>query len=189
MLGSKGIQRELLKGNIVIHPFNQEQINPNSYDVRLGNWFIQSRTHNAPVSLESIFSTGLIWGEPFYYKDNSLFVLEPDAYVLAHTEEYIGSYKHATLLKARSTFARLFIDICPSAGFGDVGYTNRWTLEIKNNSNNHYILKPGMRVAQISFQEVKEKGILYAGAYKQNDILTSWKPEDMLPRLGKDRVF
>ena len=142
---------------------------------------------NSPVNLADKDSN--IWQDPILIDE--LFILEPGQCILAHTEEYIGSTKHATLLKARSTFGRLFIDICPSAGFGDVGYVNRWTLEIKNNSYNHYMLKPGMRIAQISFNEVKGIGHIYKGAYQSqhNPLGPHWNPQDMLPRLGLDRVF
>lgn len=184
MLGSKGIIQERKKGNIVIDPFSLSQVGPNSYDIRLGNWFISQRETHTPVDLES--QENDIWQDPLYISIESRIVLEPGHCILAHTHEYIGSRKHATLLKARSTFGRLFIDICPSAGFGDVGYINRWTLEIKNNSNNFYILKPGMRIAQIAFTEVKGRGKLYNGVYIDN---REWIPQDMLPKLGPMRVF
>ncbi len=31
------IEKELVNGNIIINPFNKNQINPNSYDFRLGD--------------------------------------------------------------------------------------------------------------------------------------------------------
>ena len=46
-----------------------------------------------------------------------------------------------------------------------------------------------MRIGKISFYEVKGKGIIYSGAYKQTEFRHLWKPEDMLPKIGKDRVF
>ena len=189
MLGSKQIDKELKRDNIIIDPFNPKQLGPNSYDITLGHWFILPKQHNSLVSLEEPESIDMIWQIPKHIISENFLILEPDMYILAHTEEFIGSYNHATLLKSRSTFGRLFIDVCPSAGFGDIGYINRWTLEIKNNSRNHYILKPGMRIGQISFYEVKGKGIIYSGAYKQTEFRHSWKPEDMLPKIGKDRVF
>ena len=186
MLGSKGIQKEFDKGNIVIDPFTASQLNPNSYDIRLGDWFILTKEIHHPIDLE--VSDNDIWQDPIHLKYNTQFILEPGQCILAHTHECIGSYKHATLLKARSTFGRLFIDVCPSAGFGDIGYINRWTLEIKNNSTNYYILKPGMRIGQIAFNEIKGQGKSYIGSYLQH-LDRSWKPEDMLPKLGNKRVF
>ena len=190
MLGSKGIQKELKKGNIIIEPFSEKQLGANSYDIILGEWFILSKQLHSPINLE--LEDNNIWQEPIHIPYRNQLILEPNQCVLAHTYEYIGSYKHATLLKARSTFGRLFIDICPSAGFGDIGYINRWTLEIKNNSTNYYILKPGMRIGQIAFLKTEGIGKEYQGVYlSQSNPLkkTDWKPEDMLPKLGNKRVF
>ena len=39
MLGSNKIITERNKSNIVIEPYNQNQVNPNSYDITLGNHF------------------------------------------------------------------------------------------------------------------------------------------------------
>jgi dCTP deaminase-like len=49
---------------------------------------------------------------------------------------------------------RNFIEVCKCAGWGDIGYTNRWTMEITNNSRHYSIpLVVGRRVAQIIFFE------------------------------------
>lgn len=189
MLGSKEIIKQREKGNIVIEPYNDKQVNPNSYDITLGNWFILPKESHIPIALDLASSVDLIWHEPVWKNNSDWLVLAPGDYILAHTDEYVGSHKYATLLKARSTFGRLFIDVCPSAGFGDIGYVNRWTLEIKNNSNNYYTLKPGMRVGQISFLEIKGKGKEYMGAYQEYQLRYTWQPESMLPKLGKERVF
>lgn len=62
-------------------------------------------------------------------------------------------------MKARSSLGRNFIEICKCAGWGDVGYVNRWTMEITNNSRYYTIpLVVGRRVAQIVFFETE--GIL-----------------------------
>jgi len=189
MLGSKGIEKALSKGEIEILPFFPRQLNPNSYDITLGNWFALPNVYNSPINLDLEESVYYVWQDPIFVSSENTLVLEPGMCILTHTQEFIGSRKHAMLLKARSTFGRLFIDVCPSAGFGDIGYVNRWTLEIKNNSDNHYILKPHMRVGQISFLEIKGIGITYSGAYVQREYIHNWKPEDMLPKLGTDRVF
>ena len=185
MLGKKEIIKQYRKGNIFIEPYNRNNINPNSIDVRMGNWIIEPKTNSSNISLSDSESTSMIWQEPRQLKGIGIFVLEPHSILLTHTLEKIGSSKYATLLKARSTIARCGLDICASAGFGDVGYINHWTLEITNNSNNYIELSPGMRIAQIAFIETKNPTI-YKGAYVQTSY---WKPEDMLPVLGHDRVF
>jgi len=205
MLGSNKIITERNKSNIVIEPYNQNQVNPNSYDITLGNHFYILKDSNIVFSLEDSKLESL-YSDLIYIKYNNEFILEPGMCILAHTEEFIGSYKYATLLKARSTFGRLFIDVCPSAGFGDVGYVNRWTLEIKNNSKIHYILKPYMRLGQICFLEVDGCKQVYKGIYNNyflsqltrfskfpkpsiDYMMKFWNPESMLPKIGHDRVF
>jgi hypothetical protein len=60
------------------------------------------------------------------------------------------------MMKARSTWGRNFITVCKCAGWGDVGYVNRWTMEIANSSRNKHIpLVVGRRIAQIVFFEVE----------------------------------
>ena len=193
MLGTNEIIKQQSKNNIYIDPFELSQLGPNSYDVRMGEWVVEEVESSTILFLDEELQTNKIWQEPRFISGN--FIVAPGAFFLTHTMETIGSHKYATLLKARSTIARVGLDICASAGFGDVGYVNKWTLEIKNNSKNHIELKPGMRLAQISFQEVKGY-TQYQGAYKQNYVQKytdgesyqiEWKPEDMLPKLGPGR--
>ena len=184
MLGYHEIKRERTKGNIFIETYNENQVNPNSYDIRLGENFVREHISNFVIGLDLSDSQDFIWST--VQRNSRLFIIEPGENILAHTEEFIGSTKYATLLKARSTLARCNLEICASAGFGDVGYINRWTLEIYNRGKNSIKLMPGMRVAQIAFSEVKRPN-QYEGAYK-NDIM-NWEPEMMLPVLGHSRVF
>ena len=202
MLGHNEILKQIEKNHIYIDPFSVEQLGPNSYDVRMGNWIVSEHQSDGIVHLDthSFENWKDLWQEPKFYDYDAMFVFAPGAYILTHTQEVIGSHKYATLLKARSTIARCGIDICASAGFGDVGFVNHWTLEIRNNSKNNIVLKPGMRLGQIAFLEVKG-ATQYEGAYKQRystewydtkivqDSILEWKPEDMLPKLGESRVF
>lgn len=56
------------------------------------------------------------------------------------------------MMKARSSLGRNFIEVCKCAGWGDIGYVNRWTMEITNNSRFYSIpLVVGRRIAQIVF--------------------------------------
>ena len=87
------------------------------------------------------------------------------------------------------------------AGWGDVGYTNRWTMEVTNNSRFYSIpLVVGRRIAQIVFFDTD--GVLEdeggsatsyerAGKYQSSSdmaaITRSWQPSDMLPKMYRDR--
>jgi dCTP deaminase len=129
---------------------------------------------------------------------DKVILLAPGETILAHTSEYIGGKHHiTTMMKARSSLGRNFIEVCKCAGWGDVGYVNRWTMEITNNSRNHHIpLVVGRRIAQIIFFETgeiisKENDYSKSGKYQTSDdikiLKKDWKPESMLPKVYKDR--
>jgi dCTP deaminase len=99
------------------------------------------------------------------------------------------------MMKARSSLGRNFIEICKCAGWGDVGYINRWTMEITNNSRHYAIpLRVGMRIAQLIFFEtgpILNNDYTRTGKYQSSqsvaELKKSWKPEMMLPKLYNDR--
>ena len=83
--------------------------------------------------------------------------------------------------------------MCKCAGWGDVGYFNRWTMEVTNSSPEYYMFLPvGYRFAQIAFYEVEPLPESYEGDGKYQatgelaDLKSSWKPEMMLPAMWKD---
>jgi dCTP deaminase len=130
--------------------------------------------------------------------DDSVIWIDPGETILAHTEEYIGGKNHiTTMMKARSSFGRNFIEICKCAGWGDVGYINRWTMEITNNSRYYSIpLVVGRRIAQLIFFETgpilnSKKDYAADGKYQSHTDLAalraSWRPDMMLPKLYNDR--
>jgi len=219
-LSDKRIQEEMKKGDIVISPFNRNQLATSSYDVTLGEWFFREQPPKYNHSLYNIWSKEHmehVWGADkveravlaseafkkynFDWKsgirpDDKVVVLRPGETILAHTEEFIGGKDHiTTMMKARSSMGRNFIEVCKCAGWGDVGYINRWTMEITNNSKNYIIpLVVGRRIAQIVFFEtgpIEAKDYAASGKYSSSTdvkkLAKEWKPEAMLPRLWSDR--
>ena len=128
--------------------------------------------------------------------DDRIILLQPGETILGHTEEFIGGQNIiTTMMKARSSMGRNFIEVCKCAGWGDVGYVNRWTMEITNNSQHYTIpLVVGRRIAQIIFYETGEilkNDYTKHGKYQsQKDfekLKEKWNPVEMLPRLYRDR--
>jgi dCTP deaminase len=218
-LSDKRILAEMKKGDIVISPFNRKQLATSSYDVTLGEWFFREQPPKYNHSLYNIWDKAHIehvWGadkveravpakEAFkkynfdwgggIRPDDKVIVLRPGETVLGHTDEFIGGRDHiTTMMKARSSLGRSFIEVCKCAGWGDVGYINRWTMEITNNSKNYIIpLVVGRRIAQIIFFEtgpIEGKDYSATGKYNSSSDLKvlqkTWKPEMMLPRLWAD---
>jgi dCTP deaminase len=122
ILTDKEILQEIEAGTIVIEPYRRECLGTNSYDVHLGaalamykNATLDARRHNEV--------------EHFTIPDEG-FVLHPDTLYLGVTEEYTETHRHVPFLEGKSSVGRLGIDIHATAGKGDVGFCNYWTLEI-----------------------------------------------------------
>ena len=100
-----------------------------------------------------------------------------------------------TEMRARSSIGRIGIGVCKCAGWGDIGYVNRWTMEVTNFSSSIIPLPVGLRIAQIIFHETTavDEGDNYYKNHKYQKTLDlkmlkkNWKPEDMLPKLYKDK--
>ncbi len=220
-LSNKRILEEIKRGDIIISPFKKENLATSSYDVTLGEYFYREQPSKHNHSLYNIWSKSHmehVWGaskveqaisaKEAFQKYNfdwdgispsdKVIILKPGETILAHTNEFIGGKNHiTTMMKARSSMGRNFIEVCKCAGWGDVGYVNRWTMEITNNSKNYIIpLVVGRRIAQIIFFETgptleTENNYADTGKYAVSSDLKilkkEWKPADMLPKLYKDR--
>lgn len=122
ILSDKKILEGIYSGQIVIEPFRQDCLGTNSYDVHLGKWLaryknevLDARVHNE-IEYFEIPEEG--------------FVLEPGTLYLGVTEEYTETFNSVPFLEGKSSVGRLGIDIHATAGKGDVGFCNHWTLEI-----------------------------------------------------------
>jgi dCTP deaminase len=122
ILTDKKILEQMAKGAIVITPFDRKFLGTNSYDVHLGKDLAVYRNHVLDARIENeieyleIPSDGLI--------------LLPHRLYLGVTEEYTETHAHVPFLEGKSSVGRLGIDIHATAGKGDVGFCNTWTLEI-----------------------------------------------------------
>lgn len=218
-LSDKKILEAMKEGSIVIEPFKRANLATSSYDVTLGEYFFREQPSKYNHSLYNIWSRSHmehVWGAKKVEKavlakeafkkynftwegispSDKVIILKPGETILAHTNEFIGGREHiTTMMKARSSMGRNFIEVCKCAGWGDVGYINRWTMEITNNSKNYIIpLVVGRRIAQIIFFEtgpILASGYEKTGKYqttgKVSELKRKWKPEQMLPKLYMDR--
>ena len=182
MLSDTEILEELEKGNIIIKPFRREQLNPNSYDVRLGEYYAVENALNHFILPFDENSVKNHWKIKRAEKEIEI---HPGETILAHTQEIIGGRNNiASKMNARSSLGRLGLSVCKCAGFGDVGFINKWTMEITNHSQHASIILPvGMRIAQISFFRTGKVLSEYKGKYGQG----KWTPEDMIPKLWKEK--
>lgn len=145
ILSDKAILESIDKGEILVEPFRRECLGTNSYDVHLGkhlavykNRILDAKKHN---EIEELIIP----------EDG--FVLHPNELYLGVTEEYTESHKHVPFLEGKSSVGRLGIDIHATAGKGDVGFCNTWTLEIS--CSQPVRVYAGMPIGQLIYFEVR----------------------------------
>jgi dCTP deaminase len=123
ILSGKEILKQVKEGNIFIEPFNENRINPNSYNLRLHNELLVYTDDvldmKKPLHTESLIipEDGLI--------------LQPGELYLGRTYEKTSTNKYVPMLEGRSSVGRLGLYIHVTAGFGDIGFSGFWTLEIQ----------------------------------------------------------
>src|SRR5690348_6929966 len=122
ILTGNEIAREQANGRIVIEPFTPEQVNPNSYNFRLGNTLRVYQRDPLDTRRSNEF-------EELKIPDDG-YVLEPGRLYLGHTIEVLGSEHYAPTFAARSSVARLGLFINLSASLGDIGFIGQWTLQL-----------------------------------------------------------
>ncbi len=122
ILSDKKILEAIKTGQIVIEPYNRDCLGTNSYDVHLSKYLavykgrvLDAKKHN---EIEEI----IIPDEGY--------IIAPGTLYLGATAEYTETHNSVPFLEGKSSVGRLGIDIHATAGKGDVGFCNNWTLEI-----------------------------------------------------------
>lgn len=177
MLSKARIKEEMKKGNIIFEPFNEDQLNPNSYNIKLADelliydpaYFPLDPKKDNPTIALKIPEKGM--------------TLQPGVLYLGRTDEVSGTYDFFPGIDGRSSTGRLGIAIHITAGYGDDGFCGCWTMEIT--VVHPTIVYPGMEIGQVYFQpieratdEVYDRSQGYNGKYQNNRCVQSsmsWK--------------
>ncbi|MGA8542555.1 MAG: dCTP deaminase [Thermoplasmata archaeon] len=122
ILSDVKIRDEMRRGRIVIRPFRPDCLGTNSYDVHLGPYL----TVYTSGALDAKIANPV---EEFRIPKEG-FVLVPGQLYLGVTEEYTETHGFVPFLEGKSSLGRLGIDIHSTAGKGDEGFCNYWTLEM-----------------------------------------------------------
>ena len=127
--------------DIIITPFDPEDLGTNSYDVHLGDKLMV-------YSGDVIDSKKPNQTETFEIPESG-YILQPNKLYLGVTKEYTETHKHIPFLEGKSSTGRLGISIHATAGKGDLGFMGTWTLEIS--CIEPVRIYPGMPVGQIIY--------------------------------------
>lgn len=158
ILSGKEIKNKL--GNeIVIEPYSDRQLNPNSYNLRLHNELLVYEDSILDMKKENKAKSIIIPPEGIVLESNKLY--------LGRTKEFTKTDKYVPMLEGRSSIGRLGLFIHVTAGFGDVGFSGYWTLEI------HCIqpirIYPDVEICQIYYHSIEGDYENYnSGKYQNN---------------------
>lgn len=158
ILTGSEIKRQVKLGRIHIKPFLEKNLNPNSYNFRLGK--------NLKVYKSKVLDPAKINDYEEIVIPPEGYVLKPNQLYLGHTEEEMGSDYFVPTMQARSSVGRMGLYIYLNSGLGDIGFKRQWTLELQ--SIHHLRVYPGMKVGQMLFWKTSGKIILYDGKYKNS---------------------
>lgn len=183
ILGGQTILDEVKAGNIQITPFDESRINPNSYNLTLGNKLL----------VYDVGFTGMkqtLWGDTIHVVDSPLdmkkdnptkeiiipedgLLIEPGRVYLGTTNEFTFTDKYVPMLEGRSSIGRLGLMIHVTAGFGDVGFAGKWTLEIV--PTQPIIIYPNIEIAQIYYHTITDNSVKYTSRKynNQDDVVSS----------------
>ena len=135
---------QLIKQKGLVVPFNEENLQPASYDISVGE------------------ITGNIDWE-----------LKPGESVLISTKEWFSLPNDvAAFIKTRSSLARIGLEVGETGGWVDPGYNGNLTLFMKNKGKKAIDLRTLDRIGQIIFLEVSGVDKGYSGNYQNSKGIT-----------------
>lgn len=143
ILSGSEIRKQLGK-NILIDPFDENNLNPNSYNLTLHNEIMtyeevvldmrkSNRTRRTTIPDDGI-------------------VLGPNQLYLARTAERTETHNLVPMIEGRSSIGRLGLFVHVTAGFGDVGFCGFWTLEMF--AVQPVRVYPGISICQIFYHQI-----------------------------------
>lgn len=152
MLTGVAIAEAVEKGDIVITPYDQNKINPNSYNLTLDKdikiYDFQKNTDKVRLNNYLDSHQDNPTKPVTVHPDNSIY-LQPGVLYIGRTVERTFSNKYIPMINGRSSGGRLGLSVHICAGFGDIGFDGTWTLEIT--VVHPLIIYAGDEIAQICF--------------------------------------
>lgn len=158
ILSGKEIKRKL-GTDIIIRPFYDTQLGPNSYNLRLH--------HELMIYKDSVLDMKKKHETEIVAIPESGFTLQPGKLYLGRTVEYTYTNHLVPMLEGRSSIGRLGLFIHITAGFGDVGFAGYWTLEMF--CAQPVIVYPQVEICQIFYHTIEGDFVPYqSNKYQHN---------------------
>jgi len=167
--------RAQLGTNIQIDPFDEAQLNPNSYNLTLHDELmiyeeveLDMRRPNRVRRID-IPAEGL--------------VIQPNQLYLGRTIERTETHNLVPMIEGRSSIGRLGLFVHVTAGFGDVGFRGFWTLEMF--AIQPVRIYPGVPICQIFYHDIRGSITEYSSDKYQDN--TDIQPSLLFKELDPSR--
>ena len=153
ILSDRDIKKLIKEKKLVFKPeLTADQIGPASIDLKLSPVFksFNISKHYLLDVKKGLPNKDFVITQKL--KKDESFILHPNSFVLAATQEYVVVPDNIILrVEGKSTLARMGI-LVHTAGFVDPGFEGTITLEISNQSNLPVALYPEMYICQIAVE-------------------------------------
>ena len=151
--------RNHLGARIRIDPYREDRLNPNSYNLTLHD--------ELAVYEEEVLDMRQKPTLRFIKIPPEGLELEPGRLYLGRTVEYTETHGFVPMLEGRSSIGRLGLFVHVTAGFGDVGFSGYWTLEIS--AIQRIRVYAGVEICQIFYHQIEGEYVPYkSGKYQHN---------------------
>ena len=153
ILSDRSIREALASGRLLIAPLGEDALQPASLDIRLDRDFRVFRHHRRAYidvreSVEDLTEVETI-------ADDEPFVLHPGEFVLGSTVERVELADDLVArVEGKSSLGRLGLLVHATAGFVDPGWKGNLTMELSNVATLPIRLYYGMKIGQLSFQNL-----------------------------------
>ena len=144
---------------IIIYPFNNENINPNSYNYTLDDYI--------KVYEEEILDAKKKIKTKTIEIPNDGMILEPNKLYLGCTKEIIGSDYYVPIITGRSSTGRLGLFVQITSDLVDIGFKGKLTLQFC--ATQPVKIYKGMKIGQVMFWKVFGEADLYKGKYQNSE--------------------
>lgn len=184
MLTGLEILKQIEAGRIKITPFDKNCLNPNSYNLHLGKQILTYKETSYRTVQNGILVSRMCPRLNTRAKNETVSTeigpngieLQPGILYLGTTEEWTETDFYVPGIDGRSSTGRLGINVHATAGFGDVGFKGRWTLEITVAYPT--TIYAGDEIAQIYYNTIEgDPSYKYRGRYYMQDKTTASRIE------------
>lgn len=177
VLSDSSILKELEAGNIIISPFDQKYLNPNSVDLTLAPQFkVYTRNIKKVPSMRylpdwvQLYGAYTVSGDGYQYEEpldprqsnpTLEFTIPEEGYVLQPGEVYLYACNERIGVKnnirakveGKSSLGRLGLFVHVTAGFIDTGFEGSLVLELV--ATRPIRVYPNMKICQVEFARVE----------------------------------